>query len=348
MKKWLAALLAVMLLALPLSGLAESPDELMEKALDAGLTLETQISLIPGNLPFGEGINTPVSDLLSALSIYQLSSREGRNAFALQLSGKDAFRVDWEDADGRFYVLSNWLGEDAISFNDEELAATITRLSELMGEAANVSAEELNKALSSLEISQPEFTEEEIAKVTDYIQTLMERVEVSEVTQQPRNCDAAEEMLTLTLTAEDIAQYYEVVFDIMLQNEEMMNFLHQLNVTATVDGEAMTVEEAMEQFPDKIRAQADAIGEIPMTIYLDSNGEPVMLTMDMNIVPEGGEAVAMNFEMTRQTTSDGIGWAANMEISENGAPLAGLTVSYLADSQTMDVFTLASPTERRE
>lgn len=340
MKKWLAALLAVMLLALPLSGLAESPDELMEKALDAGLTLETQISLIPGNLPFGEDINTPVSDLLSALSIYQLSSREGRNAFALQLSGKDAFRVDWEDADGRFYVLSNWLGEDAISFNDEELAATITRLSELMGEAANVSAEELNKALSSLEISQPEFTEEEIAKVTDYIQTLMERVEVSEVTQQPRNCDAAEEMLTLTLTAEDIAQYYEVVFDIMLQNEGMMNFLHQLNFTATVDGEAMTVEEAMEQFPDKIRAQADAIGEIPMTIYLDSNGEPVMLTMDMNIVPEGGEAVAMNFEMTRQTTSDGIGWAANMEISENGAPLAGLTVSYLADSQTMDVFTL--------
>ena len=85
MKKWLAALLAVMLLALPLSGLAESPDELMEKALDAGLTLETQISLIPGNLPFGEDINTPVSDLLSALSIYQLSSREGRNAFALQL-----------------------------------------------------------------------------------------------------------------------------------------------------------------------------------------------------------------------------------------------------------------------
>lgn len=278
--------------------------------------------------------------MLSALSIYQLSSREGRNAFALQLSGKDAFRVDWEDADGRFYVLSNWLGEDAISFNDEELAATITRLSELMGEAANVSAEELNKALSSLEISQPEFSEEEIAKVTDYIQTLMERVEVSEVTQQPRNCDAAEEMLTLTLTAEDIAQYYEVVFDIMLQNEEMMNFLHQLNFTATVDGEAMTVEEAMEQFPDKIRAQADAIGEIPMTIYLDSNGEPVMLTTDMNIVPEGGEAVAMNFEMTRQTTSDGIGWAANMEISENGAPLAGLTVSYLADSQTMDVFTL--------
>lgn len=76
MKKWLAALLAVMLLALPLSGLAESPDELMEKALDAGLTLETQISLIPGNLPLAR-YQHPVSDLLSALSIYQLSSREG-------------------------------------------------------------------------------------------------------------------------------------------------------------------------------------------------------------------------------------------------------------------------------
>lgn len=58
MKKWLAALLAVMLLALPLSGLAESPDELMEKALDAGLTLETQIPSSPAICPLAR-ISTP-------------------------------------------------------------------------------------------------------------------------------------------------------------------------------------------------------------------------------------------------------------------------------------------------
>lgn len=340
MKKWLAALLAVMLLALPLSGLAESPDELMEKALDAGLTLESQITLTPGDLPFGEDINTPVSDMLSALGIYQLSSREGRNAFALQLSGKDAFRVDWESTEDRFYLSSNWLGEDAISFNEEELAAFITRLSELAGSAADITAEELEKAFASMNTQPTGFSEEDIAKVTAYLEALMERVETSEVTQQPRNCDPAEQVLTLTLTAEDIAQYYEIVFDIMLENEELMNFLHQLNFTATVDGEAMTVEEAMEQFPDKIRAQADAIGEIPLSLYVDSNGELVMMTMDMNITSQASTAVAMNFELTRQTTNDGIGWAANMDISENDVPLAGLTASYLMDSQTMDVFTL--------
>ena len=40
MKKWIAMLLAVMMLVLPLAGLAEAPEELMDKALDDGLTLE--------------------------------------------------------------------------------------------------------------------------------------------------------------------------------------------------------------------------------------------------------------------------------------------------------------------
>ena len=36
MKKWIAMLLAVMMLVLPLAGLAEAPEELMDKALDDG------------------------------------------------------------------------------------------------------------------------------------------------------------------------------------------------------------------------------------------------------------------------------------------------------------------------
>ena len=43
MKKWIAMLLAVMMLVLPLAGLAEAPEELMDKALDDGLTLVTTV-----------------------------------------------------------------------------------------------------------------------------------------------------------------------------------------------------------------------------------------------------------------------------------------------------------------
>ena len=167
MKKWLAALLAVLLMMLPLSGLAESPDELMEKALDAGLTLETQITLTPGNLPFGEAYNEPLSDMLSALSLYRLSAREGRNAAAVQLSGEDAFRVDWEDTPDRFYFSSNWLGGEVISFNDEEAGAALARLAELMGGAMNVTLEELEEALSVLGTAQPELAEEDLAEIAE-------------------------------------------------------------------------------------------------------------------------------------------------------------------------------------
>lgn len=341
MKKWLAALLAVLLMMLPLSGLAESPDELMEKALDAGLTLETQITLIPGNLPFGEAYNEPLSDMLSALSLYRLSAREGRNAFAVQLSGEDAFRVDWEDTPDRFYFSSNWLGGEVISFNDEEAGAALARLAELMGGAMNVTLEELEEALSVLGTAQPELAEEDLAEIAEYLQTVLDRVEVSEVTQQPRNCDPAQQMFTLTLTAEDIAQYYEIVFDMLLNNQEFMSMLQAMNASASLNGESMTVEEGMKEFPELIRSKADQIGEIPVTVYLDSNGNPVKITAGMRITSDAGQAVSMDLDISRQTTTDGIGWAANLEMAENDVPLAGLTVSYLADSRTMDVFTLA-------
>lgn len=61
----------------------------------------------------------------------------------------------------------------------------------------------------------------------------------------------------------------------------------------------------------------------------------------MRITSDAGQAVSMDLDISRQTTTDGIGWAANLEMAENDVPLAGMTVSYLADSRTMDVFTLA-------
>ncbi len=342
MKKWLAALLAVLVLALPLSSLAESPDELMEKALDAGLTLETQLSLTPGDLPFGEEINAPLSDLLSAMSIYQLTSREGRNAFALQFSGQDAFRADWEAGEDRFYFSSNWLGSDVLSFNEEEALAAVNRLTQLLGGTSSLDMADLEEQLAGFAAaSELSFSEEDLAALTAYVQQLMERVEVSEVTQQPRNCDAAEQMLTLTLTMEDCAQYYEIICTALLNNPQYMSLLEQMNSSFTMNGETMTAREFLEKLPDAVRSLDGTIEEIPVVIYLDSAGEPVMVTMDMSIATPEEAPVTLAFELTRQTTSDGIGWAANLEAAQDGVALAGITASYLANSQRLDVFSLA-------
>lgn len=341
MKRWLAALLAALLLALPLAGLAESPDELMENALDAGFTLETQISFSTQNLPFSEEVNGPLSDLLNAGSIYQLISREGRNAFALQLSGKDAFRADWELTQNRLYFQSNWLGTDVISFNGEELETTVNRMLQLFGGAAGVTLEDIEKQLEAL-FSQEDWVSipDDSNQLLDFLEGLSERVEVSDVTQQPRNCDPAETVYSLTLTAEDIAQYYEIAFSMMRNNQGMMNLLQQMNFTATLNGESMSVTEAMDRFPEMIREQAENFGEIPVEIYLDSNNQPVMVTSTMSYATNGS-TITMPLVITRQTTIDGIGWALNVELAQDDVALAGITLSYLADSQTMDVFSLA-------
>ena len=131
MKKWIAMLLAVMMLVLPLAGLAEAPEELMDKALDDGLTLETTVSFSAGNLPFGEEINTPVADLLNALSFYHLENENDQSVFAVRLSGEDALRVETQlDVDDRDYFKFNWLGDSVLSFNESELETTMKRIVE--------------------------------------------------------------------------------------------------------------------------------------------------------------------------------------------------------------------------
>ena len=96
MKKWIAILLSVVLLVLPFAGLADSPAELMDKAITDGLTLETLVTLEAGSLPLDESVAKPVADLVNALSLRLVKAAAGHQVFALQLDGQDALRVDTE------------------------------------------------------------------------------------------------------------------------------------------------------------------------------------------------------------------------------------------------------------
>lgn len=337
MRKWIAALLAAVMMLLPLAGLAETPAELMEQALDAGLTLETQIRAIPGNLPFGDA-NTPISDMMNALSFTLLQSGEGRNGFALQLGEEDALSGEMELVDGRTYLRSNWLGEQVLSFNEEETAAFMQKLAALLGvETADMEA---LTAMVGAEMSAPEFSEQELQPMVDFLTELFQRAETAPVTQQPRASDPADTVITLTLTVEDIARFYEIIGNILLVNEDYMSMLEQLNVTLSVNGEPMTAEQAVRELPAQIRANAAAFKDIPVAVYMNEAQEVVMVTVSGETANEEIHVTA-DFELTRQTTTDGQGWSANLELSDGDTPMAGITLSYLANSQTTDVFTLS-------
>ena len=242
MKKWIAMLLSVVLLVLPFAGLADSPAELMDKAITDGLTLETLVTLEAGSLPLDESVATPVADLVNALSLRLVKAAAGHQVFALQLGGQDALRVDTERADGVDYVASSWLGDKTLAFAEGDAEKISVRLAQLFSSVTDMNEEALQGMLSGEATNDLDLSDMDVTPLTDYFTAIMNRAEIKDVTEQPGDCDPAAKVVTLTLTVDDIADFYEALFKTLRSSEKMMNLLNTYAQQATVNGESMTVE----------------------------------------------------------------------------------------------------------
>ncbi len=347
MKKWIAMLLAVMMLVLPLAGLAEAPEELMDKALDDGLTLETTVSFSAGNLPFGEEINTPVADLLNALSFYHLENENDQSVFAVRLSGEDALRVETQmDVDDRDYFKFNWLGDSVLSFNESELETTMKRIVEVFAAAMGMDKENLQSVLSGavntdMDVDDAlDLDDMDAQPLMDFIASLSERAETADVTEQPADCDPAVKAITITITAEDLAQFYEILFTMVRSNEELMSVLSTYG-NATLNGESMTVEEMMDQLPAQIRERKDQIPDIPLVLYLDADNGLVKMTESMTMAVDDSEPVTAEFIVNRNTAEIGVTYDATLTAVQGTDNNVMVKVSVLTDSKTTDDVSMA-------
>ena len=347
MKKWIAMLLAVMMLVLPLAGLAEAPEELMDKALDDGLTLETAVSFSAGNLPFGDEINAPVADLLNALSFYHLENENDQSVFAVRLSGEDALRVETQmDVDDRDYFKFNWLGDSVLSFNESELETTMKRIAEVFAAAMGMDKESLQSVLSGavnadMDVDDAlDLDDMDAQPLMDFIASLSERAETADVTEQPADCDPAVKAITITITAEDLAQFYEILFTMVRSNEELMSVLSTYG-SATLNGESMTVEEMMDRFPAQIREHKDQIPDIPLAIYLDADNGLVKMTESMTMAVDDSEPVTAEFVVNRNTAEIGVTYDATLTAVQGTDSNVMVKVSVLTDSKTTDDVSMA-------
>ena len=142
MRKLFALLLAVVMMALPMGGLAASPDELMEQATASGRAKTVSVSFTPGTLPLDESIATPLSDLLSALS-FTATTAPDQTEFVMKLSGKDALTFAMSAKDGVTSLTSNLLGGDVIAFDAKEGEALLGKLITLIGQSAQMTEEQM-------------------------------------------------------------------------------------------------------------------------------------------------------------------------------------------------------------
>lgn len=345
MKKLTALLLALLMLALPVLGMAASPDELFTQAA------ETRPYKLDGKLTWGNTslldaeTQTLVKDLVDAIG-FTFAEQENQTDFALTLSGADVLTLSNATQGEDTYVLSNLLG-GTIAFNEAEGSVILDYLMNLCVASGMMTEDDVAQAKASIQqaLNQAESTSltDEMSIDTAALMTWAEgfaaRITTEEVTQQPKNSDPAAQVVSLTLTGEDLTQLYTILFDSLQGNP---NFIAGLNsATLTMDGEGVTAEEFAARLPEMAKEIGDAVqGDIPVSVYLDADGSPVYGTASMTMkfeYEEGASTVTMNMDYTRLTVAEGVTHAANIIAMDENSEGAALSLSVLTGDKLTTV-----------
>lgn len=338
MKKLTALLLALLVLALPVMGMAASPDELFNQAAE-NHAYTTNGVLTWGNTSLlDDDTQSLVKDMVDAIS-FTRSVQENQTDFALKLSGADVLTFSTASEDEDTYILSNLLG-GTVAFNGAEGQVIVDYLmkyavsSGMMTEAdaAELKAsiqqatEQTETAAADVDLSSFDTT-----AITAWTEKLLSSVTIEEVAQQPKNSDPAATVISFTLTGEDMTELYTLVFDALKDNEAFMAGLASANLT--MNGESVTADELIARLPELAKQIGDAVqGDIPVNLYMDAEGNPVYgdVVMTMKLENEGNtETITMGVDYARLTVADGVTHAVNLVAVDDTVTGAAFSVSVL-------------------
>lgn len=343
MKKFTALLLAMLMLALPVMGMAASPSEMVDTAVANGAPLNTAIRFEAGVIPgLDQETAVIVSDLINAISM--TTDQQGGDApqfdFALQLTGTDVLTLSGAAKGDDIYVKSNLLGEDVLAANGDEAKIIFERLLNMGVEAGMFTENDvaemkqaIEQAATQVQIPSVDLDMDDLdpTKVIEVVTKLAEKVQMGEVTAQPKNCDPAAAMISINLTGEDIAEVYDALFDMMKNSKSFMQGFASTfeSMNAQMDGEPITAEEFMEKAPAAMREAMGMIqGEVPVVVYLDEEGMPVCgtLSMTMQAETENGETetIVMDMHYDRLTVNDAVNY--NFTVKAEDAKQEGVAM----------------------
>lgn len=313
MKKLTSLLLALVMLALPMAGLASSPADLFSQATE-GKPYKMEGKLSWGNLSLlDDASQSIVKDVVDAISFTSFS-QENQGDFALQLSGNDVLTLSTATQGEDTYLFSNLLG-GTIAYNEAESAVLLDHLMQLAVAAEMMTQSDVEQTRAAIQeaLAQAESTTttSDVNMDTDalvkWAEGFASRITTEEATQQPKNSDPAAKVLTFTLTGEDLTEVYTILFDSLKDNEAFISGLSSANVT--LEGQPMTTEELVALLPDIAKVAGDAVeGDVPVTVYVDAEDKPVYGTasITMKLENEGQTAtITMDMDYTRLTVAEG-------------------------------------------
>ncbi|MBQ8555706.1 MAG: hypothetical protein IJ438_07525 [Clostridia bacterium] len=319
MKKLTALLMALLMLALPVMSMAET--DFVADAVAAGRRSETTVKL-HDLMSIGEAtIDAALADLLAALNItaYEQGDEIG---FAVKLDDTDVLTYAALTEGDTAYIQSNLLG-GTISYTKEELPVLLERLVDILqalGLLDKAAAAEMKAIFAETDYTAAAAPEIDLESLNltafDWLVTeLMSSMTIAEVTQQPKNCDPATSVVTVTITPEQMLKVFQSTKTFLQDNPELLTYLEaQFAGMTDENGDTITFAALMDELVAEMEAN-NPYGTTNVAVYMNDADEMVAMTVEgAAVITEGSETTEAPYTMnySRLTQNDGYAHTATM------------------------------------
>lgn len=351
MKKLLAVLLSIMMLAMPLTSMAEN------SVWDNAARQETTITIHDLNADLVVALGgddttmAAINDLLAALSLtgYQQGDEAG---FDLNLSGKSvlgmASLTTAAEENQLMYVSSALLG-GVIAVNSKDMEAIKEKALRATMKMSGQSDEEIDKAIEESKeqlsgnaeytalmeaaanlssMTEEQLMEELTQADTTAFMTMMNEIlsgaEMAEVTEQPGDCDAAKNYVKVTVPPEKIAE----------MTKALLEMIHSVpSIGAYMDAFFSAADTSWDDLLKELDEADLYADDIVYEYWMTEAGELVRMTASVKINNGGEEPLPMSFTATRNT-ADGEQGVRKVDVLVRFMGLDVVTIT--AETRTCD------------
>lgn len=350
MKKLFAIIMTLMVLALPMAGMAEG--DFISEAVANGRMVErtTTFSMMETG---DETADQIIGGLLDSLAVVTYSQEAGKQSgLAVNMNGKDILTIDVAVTDEKLYLRSDLLKGDTVVFAEGDSQAITENLLKTLVAEGIIGEDDMATALAQMETALSDMSNpmadvdfEAVINGFDFTELVqfgtefIERVEEGDLSGLPEGSDPAIRALTLRMTGEDIVRVYDVIFNMLKANKEYLAMLDSMIVS--VDDVNMSAEEALNQMQQQIDTQMAGMveGDIPTTIYLNGDDEVVAVTSDfvMKVAADEGsepEPISAKIVYFRQTADAQVQHSFNYTIENNDGVMARVSGAVVAAGGT--------------
>lgn len=339
MKKLFAALLAMMMLLIPVASFAETTT--LENAWQNAERVETVVTIHDLNedlvkaLGGDDTIMAAINDFLNALNLSGYVQGE-EIGVSIGLQGKELLWGAMTQQDTVATIASNLLNgtivvreEEAENLSDNYLRLTMKQsgmtdeeIEKTLEASKNQSVDAAMEAYTTMmtriqeiySIDEEELMQQLLSVDWTKCLTVLEgvKIENTEVTEQPEGCTTAALAATVTLTNDQLANFlYEAVkaaMEVPFFSETVVAMRDYMVVADASSNEPLTSEqfdEELNKLIEKIKETKYLAEDATLVLYADENGMPLLCQLDMKLSNGEYEPIPVSATATLEMTEDG-------------------------------------------